>query len=516
MTYERTLEKITGYTSFKTLQRTVVDHIVIANGTGSDMICNFPTGYGKSICYCIPALHVKRTAIVISPLCSLIQDQTTKLNSIVPGVALNMSTTAVDDTKDVLSVYGHHSGQLVFCTPEKMAMDDFRTRLCARHRQSPLMYFVLDEAHLVTEQGWSFREDYLKLAWIRDAFPSVPIYCFSATCNYRVINHLTKLLCLKEPRLFQVSARKDNLHLSVHYARKGAQKCSCTAHACSWHASPSLEGVNVERACNYFEKGEVLVFASSRDAVQRIYVKLERALHGRVVAFYHAGLEAGERVTIQERFVRGEIHVLVATMASFGTGVDMPLVKKVVICGVPSSIFTLVQLVGRGGRTGDPYYVDIFVSPADMAKQRALVQNEIRNNRTKTEYIQYLSDGFNMLDFFVHSSRTHSYCATNVLEKSVTEKNLALRVPYNELSEFKIANQEAHAQHRARWDPVKRIWYLPPFAHNIHVEKWKTKAATSESVLIEQASMCMRCSSCKANMCIAGTNTGAKRQKIEQ
>ena len=104
MTYEETLEKITGFKSFKTVQRSVVDCIVNANGAGRDMICNFPTGYGKSICYCIPALHVGRSALVISPLCSLIQDQTVKSNTIVPGVALDMSATTKEDAKDVLDL----------------------------------------------------------------------------------------------------------------------------------------------------------------------------------------------------------------------------------------------------------------------------------------------------------------------------------------------------------------------------------------------------------------------------
>ena len=367
-----TLARVWGFSSLKPAQQEVVDFIGARQRPGSsDLICNFPTGFGKTVCYCLPALHERVRVLVVSPLCSLICDQTEKLNARAGArVALNLSGMGPPEDAKLAAGTSSH-GHLLFTTPERLQGEDFAASLADAHARDPLAYIVLDEAHLVVEQGYTFRPDYLRLGSLRDAFPGVPIYCFSATCTAYVRQDLAALLRLRAPRHFAVPDARDNLHLCVHHTRKGARQCGCGDAACMWPVyahGADAGGPCVARCVRGLAPGEALVFAATVREVEALHAHLQQRLPTASIGLYHGKLADEERLQTQARFVGGELDVLVATMASFGTGVDMPRVSRVVICGVPTSVHTLVQTVGRGGRgavnSARPYFVDVFVTEA--------------------------------------------------------------------------------------------------------------------------------------------------------
>ena len=365
------LTRVWGFSTLKPAQQEVVDFITARTSTAPDLICNFPTGFGKTVCYCLPVLRERVRVLVVSPLCSLISDQTEKLNARAGArVALNLSGMGPAEDAQLAAATCDH-GRLLFTTPERLQGEDFAACLAEAHGREPLAYIVLDEAHLVVEQGYTFRPDYLRLGSLRAAFPGVPIYCFSATCTAYVRQDLQALLRLRAPRHFAVPDARDNLHLCVHHTRKGARLCACGDAACMWPVyahGPDAGGPCVARCVRGLAPGEALVFAATVREVEALHAHLQVRLPTASVGLYHGKLPDEERLQTQARFVGGELDVLVATMASFGTGVDMPRVSRVVICGVPSSVHTLVQTVGRGGRgaanAARPYLVDVFVTEA--------------------------------------------------------------------------------------------------------------------------------------------------------
>jgi len=213
---------------------------------------------GKSIIYLLPAVERDDLILVVSPLCSLILDQVGQLNSNTAGhrVGYNLSSSAetsrededafsldefdwtVDECDPTAPPPQHSSwrriatastsacvqrSRVLFCTPENLVCENFRQKLHNLHRRRRFAYFVVDECHLLIDQGYSFRQDYLKVGWLRTAFAQTQILCFSATCGAYVTTSLTSLLSLRAVHIFQMDSVKRNVHFSVHYVSKQGQ-----------------------------------------------------------------------------------------------------------------------------------------------------------------------------------------------------------------------------------------------------------------------------------------------------
>ena len=499
-----------GFSSLKAGQRDVIEHLLASGDAGGDVVCKFRTGYGKSLCYCVPALHARRIVLVVSPLCSLIQDQTTKLNTRA-RVAYNLSSSGADAgtvTRDESLVFGGGlavdacgrllQGAILFCTPEKLEHDGFRARLRSLNQKHPLAYIVLDEAHLVAEQGYSFRSAYLELGWLRKTFPDTRICCFSATCNHFVTITLQRMLTLRGVRTFELTDLRLNLHLNIHYNTKHTRACTCSVVGCRWGDSGITDRPDIVKAVATFGRGEAIIFAVAKKTVEELAHTLQRMLPGKIVSFYHGGLSDAERVAVQNDFVVGSIDILVATAASFGTGVDMPRVAKVVVVGVPSSIHTLVQLVGRGGRRGQPYWVDLFVFEADVTKQRFILQSEIKKLSkavSQAGYAQYLTDSFALVQRMLHTATQQSVCCIATLLCVSGARETTLNVPYAQLAALKAVNAKVVSGDRARWNQDRKRWLLPPLAPLEPFTQWcPTLSAPAPCLEFK----CMRCSVCKA------------------
>ena len=201
---------------------------------------------------------------------------------------------------------------------------------------------------------------------------------------------------------------------------------------------------------------------------------------------YHDGLDDDKRTAIQARFLNKEIDVLVCTMASFGTGVDMPGVRRVVLHGVPSSVHLLVQLVGRGGRDGLPWTVDVFCTPADLLKNRALFDKE--SSQWKGEYLRFAIDALEMVEAFVRGDR----CLEALLLRSKHARSTPLQFSFDRLAEFKRLHRG-----RARCQRLRQ-WYVPALGSVEGLEAWMRPGRAVQGPSEDDVGNCGRCSVCAA------------------
>jgi ATP-dependent DNA helicase RecQ len=485
----QTLERVWGFDTLKPGQQRVLDAILAEDD--NDIICGFPTGYGKSLCYILPAIHANACCVVVSPLCSLIQDQTTKINTLCGNkIAYNMSTVDGDKDCDVQVAITGSGPVLIFSTPERIQSQSMQSLLQVVKHARTESYIVLDEAHLLTEQGYSFRADYLRLGCMRSLLPGARMFCFTATSTSFVRKDLCSTLHMKHVLYFAEPDLRDNLKLTAHVTRKGAKKCSCTDEACLWHLYAKSNPCQcLHRLVSGFAGGEVLVFAVSRRDVEDLSAGLQARLPTKHIEFYHAGLDGDTRTGVQTRFLQGEIDILVATMASFGTGVDMPAVKNVIIHNLPSSVHTLVQTIGRGGRNGLPYTVHLFATEAELCKARVMLQRDIERCK-HAAYARYMSDSFQMVERIVFSVVHHGQCLLALLSRAGEMESHNIRVPFTDISQFKTQNAKALRVDRAKWDSKQKTWYLPVGASGSHLPKWCTER---ESTLSRCTNRCTTC-----------------------
>jgi len=489
-----------GIEQYYDYQLALIQHI---SKSKNDVICRFRTGSGKSLTYLMPAILHGLTILVISPLCSLITDQVTQINNnaLNKKLAFNLSSSksALEENLDEKEVFGttvsEESGaRILFCTPEKLGTDSFRAKLMKMHRETPFAYFVLDECHLIIESGNSFRADYMKVDWLRNELKDVPILCYSATCNDFVTNQIKTLLHMTDPVVFENDNYKKNLFLSIHAVSKHNQNCKCGSKNCTWHSKSDIMDESILKAVNYYAGGEVLVLCNSRSDVEKLKQHIQKNLPNKKVEFYHAGLGDDSRSEIQEHFVIGNIDILVATNASFGVGINLPLVLKVVVIGTPMSIQTISQTIGRGGRKGQQYYVDFYIKEADVIKNRIILDKEAIG--MSSTYRKYALDSFDAVQYLIaNSAADKSKCLLNIVLQGVNATSTFLAVPYSDLQDFKKKNSTVRPCNRAKWNSEARKWYLPPFSQNQAVAQWDRHKYTTD-VLLESAD-CGKCSNCR-------------------
>ena len=424
---EKILHENFRHNGLKQGQKDVIRYILNGsndNNNPQDMICSFPTGYGKSISYILPAIYLNGPIVVISPLCSLILDQTSKINENSNGkIAFNLSGSAVDAYAEEREAFtSPNRNKIIYCTPEKLSTVSFRSKLINLHRKTKILYFVIDEGHLLIQHGHSFRPDYLKLGFIRESFPFIPIYCFSATCNNFTSALLKKILNLKFVTVFELTQKRDNLTLNVHCCYKRSI-CSCIESDCSWNTKSGYDSTCIMDVLKDSIAGATLVFANTRVDVQGLHLAISSKYPQKNVQFYHAGIDAITRIEIQTQFLNKTIDILIATGASFAVGVDMPDVDRIVMLGIPASIDDFLQALGRGGRRNQPYAVDVFIKQEDITKQGIVMKKttEVDGNGVFSNML----DSFSLVERFVRESTSHSSCLVNLVQnfKNAKRKN---------------------------------------------------------------------------------------------
>ncbi len=326
-----------GYNSFRLHQEEIIRHTI----SGKDSLVLMPTGGGKSICYQIPALSMQGTAIVISPLISLMKDQVEALRA--NGIEADALNSGNDQAADIIIRRKCAAGslKLLYISPEKISAEvDYLLR------NMKISLFAIDEAHCISQWGHDFRPEYAQLGILRERFPDVPIMALTATADKITRHDILQQLKLEGAREFVSSFDRPNLSLTVKRGYKSAEKMHFILNFIK--ARP-------------FEAG--IIYCLSRKNTEKVAADLNKK--GINAAPYHAGMSPLERSQTQERFKNDQLLVVCATIA-FGMGIDKSNVRWVIHYNMPKSIESFYQEIGRAGRDGAPADTVLFYSLADI------------------------------------------------------------------------------------------------------------------------------------------------------
>lgn len=366
----KTLKKYYGYDSFRTGQLPLIENVM----KGKDVLGIMPTGGGKSICYQIPGLLMEGTTIVVSPLIALMKDQVDglKLNGI-EATFLNSSLSSSEFRKRCSDIY-NGMYKLVYVAPERLLADTF-IRMCSSIKIGML---AIDEAHCISQWGHDFRPSYSDIPVFIHALPTRPtIGAFTATATPKVTEEIMKLLELKAPFIMSTGFDRTNLKYQVIKPQNKLKYIKDWIH-------------------NGHEDEAGIIYCSTRKSVEQVEAKLQQA--GFHIKAYHGGMTSEERSKRQDMFMKDEIDIMVATNA-FGMGIDKPDIRYVIHYNMPQNMEAYYQEAGRAGRDGEDSDCLLMYSPADIVKQKLLIQQ----NNPSEERLSILRKNLQWLVDFCHT-----------------------------------------------------------------------------------------------------------------
>lgn len=338
------LKNYFGYDSFRSNQEAIIQEIM----QGKDCLVLMPTGGGKSLCYQIPALALPGTAVVISPLISLMHDQVEALKANgIPAEALNSSTDTIEET---IIRRRCEAGDLkiIYVSPEKLLSE-----IPYLFSNIKISLFAVDEAHCISQWGHDFRPEYSQLGLLHERFQGIPVMALTATADKITREDIVKQLHLNG-KTFVSSFDRPNLSLAVRREGTKAEKIKFILRHIGSH--PGDAGI---------------IYCLSRKNTEVVAEELKKK--GINAAAYHAGLPTEERASIQERFKMDQIQVVCATIA-FGMGIDKGNVRWVIHYNLPQSIESFYQEIGRAGRDGAPADTILFYSLADVIQRKSFAE----------------------------------------------------------------------------------------------------------------------------------------------
>jgi len=345
------LQQVFGYPSFRGLQVEVVAEAV----AGRDALVLMPTGAGKSLCYQVPAIvrqqQGKGVTLVVSPLIALMHDQVGALEEVGVQAAFLNSSLDFEATKRIERALLAGELTLLYAAPERVTNARFQALLDSLYERGLLSLFAIDEAHCVSQWGHDFREDYLQLSLLHERYPEVPRLALTATADKHTQADMVERLQLQDARVFISSFDRPNIRYRV--VEKKEPRAQFLRFLYDEH------------------KGDAgIVYCGSRKKVDETAEWLEQ--QGIKALPYHAGLDQAKRARNQDRFLREDGVVMVATIA-FGMGIDKPDVRFVAHLDLPKNIEGYYQETGRAGRDGEPANAWMAYGLADVVQQRRMI-----------------------------------------------------------------------------------------------------------------------------------------------
>jgi ATP-dependent DNA helicase RecQ len=341
---EQILEETFGYASFRGAQAEIVDHV----SAGGDALVLMPTGGGKSLCYQIPALLRAGAGIVVSPLIALMQDQVDQLLQLGVKAAFLNSSLDADSARDVERRLQRGELDLLYVAPERLLTPRFLELLSAAR----IALFAIDEAHCVSQWGHDFRPEYRALTVLHERFPDIPRIALTATADAPTRREIVERLQLEEARQFVSSFDRPNICYRVSEKHDAKRQL-------------------IDFLTDHKDEAGI-VYCLSRRKVDATAEWL--AARGHRALPYHAGMDAAARKANQQRFLREDGVVMVATIA-FGMGIDKPDVRFVVHLDLPKSVESYYQETGRAGRDGLPAEAWLAYGLSDVVALSQMIEN---------------------------------------------------------------------------------------------------------------------------------------------
>lgn len=369
MNLEELLYKTYGFNSFRPGQKEIIEQVA----AGKDVIALLPTGMGKSMCYQLPAYILPGSVLIVSPLLSLMQDQVAQLKKMGEKsvVALNSFLKREDKERiwQSLSQY-----RFIFISPEMLVQPFVKKKLQEIH----ISLLVADEAHCISQWGFDFRPDYLRISEILPVLNNPPVLALTATATTKVTNEIKTYLKIKEPFIYTHPMDRKNIAYDIKRFENAAEKLQ-------W----------LQDFVRKFE-GPGIIYAGTRKKSQELAALLNES--GISAAYYHGGMEHQDRIFVQQQFQNKELEWVCSTNA-FGMGVHIPDIRHVIHYQLPTSIEGYVQEVGRAGRDGKKALATLLLAPGDVGLMESIVmedlptRNEIYEVHQSNEPKRLVSDG---------------------------------------------------------------------------------------------------------------------------
>lgn len=358
---EQALKHFFGYDNFRHGQRKVIEAAL----QNQDLMAIMPTGGGKSLCFQLPALLKPGLTVVVSPLIALMQDQVDALCDNGIGATFLNSTLDLHQTRSRENAILSGKIKLLYVAPERLLSQRFSIFLEQIASQVGISAFAIDEAHCVSEWGHDFRPEYRQLRQLRQRYPKIPTFAFTATATRRVQQDIIQQLGLRQPLVHISSFNRPNLYYDVKPKERRSY-------------NDILKFIRTQ-------SGAGIVYCLSRRQVEDIAARLQnddiKALP------YHAGMTDETRTLNQTRFIRDDAQVMVATIA-FGMGINKPDVRFVIHYDLPRNLEGYYQESGRAGRDGEPAHCTLFFSFGDLKKLEYIIKQKSNPQEQKIAYQQ--------------------------------------------------------------------------------------------------------------------------------
>ena len=380
------LEKTFGHKSFRSFQEEAVDTVL----SNRDLLTIIPTGGGKSLCYQLPSLMMRGTTVVVSPLIALMQDQVMALKE--NGIEAGMISSACssDEISEVYSKINTGVLKLLYIAPERFGANGFLDTL----KQININFFVIDEAHCVSEWGHEFRADYRNLGILKQHFPNTPIAAFTATATKKVQHDIINALHLKDCNTLRGQTKRENLKISVQ-KRVGNGRVQL-----------------LEFLKNRSEEVGIVYTFTRKEADSLAHFLQEKNFSAKA---YHAGLSAEVRSGVYKDFLYDRINIVVATIA-FGMGIDKSNIRFVAHTSMPKTMENFYQEIGRAGRDGLSSDTLLLYTKADEIQRKALM-DDILN----IEYKQLLERKLEWMYKFCISSKCRHKLIASYFDDDIKE-----------------------------------------------------------------------------------------------